>query len=166
MLSEGRDRDRLIAATIQIENEFSDQFKVAPVSGVTAQLSYRGSDKEHSWQTNRGAWLNNGNRIGFLVNDINNLVIAFFQEENEQYVAVVVKEYQSHRSDDALASVSALLTEDYYRVRVRLISEHLGMTYGEQEYDLEIERDPVDITLTSLVELSADEIRQRLERFL
>ena len=167
ILVEGRDRqhinEKMIVVTIPVENEFSDEFKAADVSGVTAQVFYQPNDAG-PLRVNRGAWLNNGNRSNFQVNDTKYLIIAFFLEGGHRFVAAPVKEYQDN--DDALIGSSELLTENYYRVRVRLISEVLGKKYCEQEYDLEIDEDPVHITLIPHVELSASEIRQRLERFL
>ncbi|HET8670645.1 MAG TPA: hypothetical protein VFM05_08495 [Candidatus Saccharimonadales bacterium] len=167
MLAEGEDsgsKQQLVAVTVRIENEFTDEFKAVPVSGITAQILYQ-PNSAGSLQFNRGAWLHHANRVGFQVNDSKELIIAFFLEGDAEFVAALIKEYQDI-NEPSMKGLARSLTEDYYRVRVRLISEVLGKRYAEQEYDLEISRNPVDVTLTPRVALSIDEIRQQLERFL
>jgi len=172
VLQEGRNEDQyhfdpdMVGVVLPVENEFSDEFKVIPVSGVTAQLFYgrRGID---SFRVNRAAWLGGGNWTRFRVNDVQRLIVAVVvpgKGKESPLVVALYKEYED--SFNHLEKLVRILDEEYYRLRVKLISEELGIVYADKEFDLEITQDPVAVELVPLVRLSTYEIREKLEEFL
>jgi hypothetical protein len=172
VLEEGRNEDQYnfdpdnVGLLLPVENEFSDQFKTIPVSAITAQLLYKGT--VNSFRVNRGAWLGGGNRTWFRVNDIERLILVVVvpgRAANDALVVALHKEYQQD-SFNHFEKLVRILDEDYYRIQVKLISEKLGTVYAETELDLEITRDPIGVELTPRIDLTTDQIRQRLEGFL
>lgn len=139
------------ALTLPVENEFSERFKTIAVSNITAQLFYEG--KQDAFQVNRGAWLEQGNRANFQVNDVQSLIVAVAPPERDldkgPFAVAICKEYQA--KFDGIEDIARDLYGEYYRVRVRLLSEDLGVVYADQEFGLVIEH-PFDMDLVPIVE--------------
>jgi hypothetical protein len=140
ILQEGRNEDRnnfdadIIAMTLPVENEFSDdEFKASPVSGVTAQLLYQPKDGE-PFRVNRGAWVDRGNRTSFGVNDIRQLILALNIMEDGPKPVVIRREYQE--TFNHLVDLVSPLDQESYQVQVKLISETLGVVYAERKVEL------------------------------
>lgn len=141
----------LTAITLRIENEFSREFKVGPVSWVTAQVFYHFRNGEEFY-VNRGAWLDGANHASFGVNDTKDLIIAIEVRDRNRgsSAAVIHKEYDEYDAKP-LSVLASIIDEDCNLVRVKLISENLGVIYAEKAFDLKITQDPFAVELTRQV---------------
>ena len=150
VLEEGRNTDQdnfdadTVAVVLPVENEFSHWFKTAPVPHVTAHLSYIFHSGE-PLRVNRGAWLNDGNRISFRVNDIHRLIVALIIPGSDPLVVAIRKEYQD--TFNHLEHMVQILDEDNATVRIKLISEDGGLIYADSIFTLKIQREPLLVDL-------------------
>lgn len=126
---------------IEICNEFRVSPKTAPVSDITAEITYTFPDST-TFKFNRGAWLNGRNRTGFNVNDSRYLIIAVSQIKYPPRQARVFTREYPRAQFIHLDSIMGDLTHGHdYPVEVALVSESRGERYCTLNYMMAVDDD-------------------------
>ena len=165
MLEGSTSQSNLLVSVAEFSNEFTLSHEVADAEGISAEVVYQSSSGQQI-KVKRGSWLNRDTyRLDFSVNDAHRLIIAFAAERSDDYLFMLTRERTNER--DPFENRIALLNEDLYHIKVRLISEAARKLYKEFDFIFTIIRKPeLAFELVEARELAPQEIRQQLETFL
>lgn len=120
-----RDHQNYRIITAEICNEFSHEFKVEKLKGVTAQITYKAIGGE-TIEVHRGLWLSSGQRLDFEVNEPHMLIIAMIPER-DKYGAFI---FARKKHVEIIHRIEVIelqkLESKTYSIGVSLVSEEEG----------------------------------------